>query len=80
MVSELSPSVDWEVVGKQVLSASQATNSLFHILDLRELRILVGVSKADPIDFMIHLMRRFRILLVCKSAYIRSQLDGPPLP
>lgn len=80
MVSELSPSVDWEVVGKQVLSASQATNSLFHILDLRELRILVGVSKADPIDFMIHLMRRFRILLECKSAYIRSQLDGPPLP
>ena len=80
MVSELYPSLDWAAVRVQLLDASRATDSMFHVLDLQELRFLVGVSENNPVRLMAHLVHRFQVLSESKSAYIRTRLEGPPLP
>ncbi|HEV8718638.1 MAG TPA: hypothetical protein VGX03_38200 [Candidatus Binatia bacterium] len=78
MVSELYPGVDWNLVAKQLIEASKAAGAMLHVLDLQELRLLVGTSKA-PIALMAHLIRRFEIMANVGSAFIRSRLEGPPL-
>lgn len=80
MVSEMLPGLDWEGVGKQLLNASSQSSAMLHVLDLRELRILVGVSKDDPILFAGHLAYRFDIMTERKHAMLRTRLDGPPMP
>lgn len=79
MVSELLPCVDWEAVAEKVLAAAE-TGAHVHVLDLQELRVLVGVSGDDPIRFRDHLRRRFEILREHRSALIRTRIDGPPPP
>ena len=80
MVSELLPSIDWPSVAEQLLEASKMTGAMLHVLDLQELRFLVGVSENDPVKFMVRLMHRFQVMCEAKSAYIRTRLEGPPLP
>lgn len=80
MVSELLPSLNWEAIGIQLLSASQQSGRMFHVLDLRELRILVGISQDDPVRFVTYLAHRFDVMTERKHAMLRTKLDGPALP
>lgn len=79
MVSELLPALDWCAVASQLAEAATSTRAFVVVLDLQELRLLVGVSKT-PEDLMYHLARRFQAMIENGSALIRTQLDGPPLP
>lgn len=80
MVSEMLPGLDWEGVGQQLLDASNQSGAMLHVLDLRELRMLVGVSKNDPILFAGHLAYRFDIMTERRHAMLRTRLDAPPMP
>jgi len=80
MVSELFPSVDWTSVAEKLLKGSRETGAMLHVLDLRELRLLVGVSEDNPVHFIVHLTHRFETMCEHKSAFIRMRLGGPPLP
>jgi hypothetical protein len=80
MVSELLPAVDWKTVTAQLLAASSGDVTMFHVLDLQELRLLVGVSKKDPVLFLAYLLYRFEQVRERGSALVRMKLSGPPLP
>lgn len=79
MVSELLPSVDWADIALRLVVAASKIGAPFVVLDLQELRMLVGVSKTSD-HLIAHLWRRFEIMCEKKSALIRTKLDGPPLP
>jgi hypothetical protein len=79
LVSELLPSVDWTSIAQELIGASTPPAQLLHVLDLRELRLLVGASET-PLILMTHLSRRFEIMKQCGSAFIRTAFDGPPPP
>lgn len=79
MVSELLPSVDWSAVADELIKSAKSANAPLVVLDLQELRLLVGISKS-PDHLMAHLVRRFEIMVKNRSAFIRTQLDGPPMP
>ncbi|QDU76943.1 hypothetical protein Pan97_40000 [Bremerella volcania] len=80
MVSEMLPGLDWEGIGKQLIDASKQSGAMLHVLDLRELRMLVGVSKDDPMLFAGHLAYRFDVMTERNHAMLRTRLDGPPMP
>ncbi len=79
MVSELLPTLDWCAVASQLADAATVAQAFVVVLDLQELRLLVGVSKT-PEELMYHLARRFQVMTENRSAFIRTRLDGPPLP
>lgn len=79
MVSEMMPALDWDAITGRLLSLSDDT-TMFHVLDLQELRLLVGISKNDPIQFMAYLLYRHEKVRENGSAFLRMKLDGPPLP
>jgi hypothetical protein len=62
MVSELLPGVDWEAVARHLAEVSAATAARVLVLDLRELRTLVGVSRT-PEALLTHCERRHRLTL-----------------
>ena len=80
MISEMLPGLDWETIGAQLLVASQKSGAMLHDLDLRELRMLVGICRDDPVLFIAHLAHRFDLMTERKHAMLRMKLDGPPLP
>ena len=80
MVSEMLPSLDWEGVGMQLINASHLSGAMLHVLDLQELRMLVGISKDDPVLFAAFLSHRFDVMTERKHALLRTRLDGPPMP
>jgi hypothetical protein len=80
MVSEMLPSLDWEGVGTQLINASHLSGAMLHVLDLQELRMLVGISKDDPVLFAAYLSHRFDAMTERKHALLRTRLDGPPMP
>jgi len=80
MVSEMLPSVDWTAVAAKLLAAATKTGAIFSVLDLQELRVLVGVSDDNPLKFRQHLCRRSEILNQCRSALIQTRVQGPPPP
>jgi hypothetical protein len=79
MVSELMPAVDWPTVTAELLEASNDT-TMMHVLDLVELRLLVGISKNSSELFFAYLNYRHELMRKHKNALIRMKLDGPPLP
>lgn len=80
MVSEMLPSLDWEAVGTQLIAASQKSGAMFHVLDLQELRILVGISRDQPDILIAYLVHRFGVMQERKHAMLRTRLSGPPVP
>jgi hypothetical protein len=80
MVSEMLPGLDWEAIGVTLLSESQQSGTMLHVLDLRELRLLVGISRDDPVMFAAYLSYRFDVMTERKHAMMRMLLDGPPMP
>ena len=80
IVSEMLPCLDWEDTGRRLIAASNRSGAMLHVLDLRELRMLVGVSKDDPMLFAGHLAYRFDVMKERKHAMLRTHLNGPPIP
>lgn len=80
MVSEMLPSLDWPRVGTQLIKSSEKSGAMLHVLDLRELRMLVGTSKDNPVLFSAYLAHRFDTMAERKHAMLRTRLEGPPLP
>ncbi len=80
MVSELHPSLDWRTVFQRLRQASKDSGTVISILDLRELRTIVGVSKDDANTFLAYLLHRFEVASASQHAHIRFALDGPHLP
>jgi hypothetical protein len=76
MVSELLPAVDWCAVAKRLIEAAKQADAPMLVLDLQELRLLVGTSKT-PEDLIAHLLRRFLIMRDKGSALIRTRVEGP---
>ncbi len=71
VVSELLPFGDWSDIVSEAIGLVRKSNVMVHILDLRELTLLVAVSEnADAFDY--NLMKRFRHFIQCKSVFIRS--------
>lgn len=79
MVSELLPSVDWEAVARRIAEVAAATAAWVLVLDLRELRTLVGVSRT-PAALLAHCERRYTLTVEAGTALIRTVLDAPPPP
>lgn len=80
MVSEMLPSLDWEAIRAQLLAASKQSGAMLHVLDLRELRMLVGISRDDPVLFVAHLAHRFAMMNERGHALLRTTLEGPTRP
>jgi hypothetical protein len=80
MVSEMLPGLDWEAIGAQLLAASEQCDAMMHVLDLQELRTLVGISRDNPVLFTAYLAHRYDVMTERKHAMLRTRLDGPPLP
>ena len=80
IISELHPSVDWSKVFQRLQQASKDSGTVINILDLRELRTIVGISKDDPNLFHAYLLHRFEVASDSQHAHIRFVLDGPHLP
>jgi len=80
MVSELLPSLDWEAIGAQLIAASQKSGAMLHVLDLQELRLLVGISRDQPDVLVAYLAYRFGVMKEHGHAFLRMRLDGPPMP
>jgi len=79
MVSELLPALDWMTITARLLSLSSDT-TMFHVLDHQELRLLVGVSKDNPVLFLAYLLYRHERMCEQNNTLMRMKLDGPPLP
>ncbi len=80
MVSEMLPSLDWGGIAANLIAASEKSGAMLHVLDLQELRILVGISRNNPALFAAYLSHRFDIMLERKHAMLRTVLNGPPMP
>ena len=80
MVSAMLPGLDWESIAADLLAASQKSGGMLHVLDLRELRLLVGISRDNQALFAAYLSHRFDIMLERQHAMLRTVLDGPPMP
>lgn len=80
MVSEMLPSLDWEGITNQLIDASKQSGTMLQVLDLQELRMLVGVSKDNPMLFAGYLAYRFDAIEERKNAMLRTVFDGPPMP
>ena len=78
MVSEMLPSLNWEDVGAHLIDASKLSGAMLHVLDLRELRMLVGISKNNPELFAAYLAHRFDLLVKHKNAMIRTTFGETP--
>ncbi|HBN77286.1 MAG TPA: hypothetical protein DD473_16025 [Planctomycetaceae bacterium] len=80
LISEMLSGLDWEAIYVQLSEASEKCGAMLHILDLRELRTIVGISRDNPVLFAAHLSHRFDIMSERKHALLRTTLNGPPLP
>lgn len=77
MVSDFLPGVDWEEVATEVICVSKKVQCPIIVLDLRELRVLVGVSPT-PEDFALQLLHRFETMLRNGNALIRASVVAKP--
>lgn len=80
MVSEMLPALDWKGIADKLIKRSKQSNVMLQILDLQELRVLVGISKNDPTLFMAYLSHRYDMMCEKRNALLRMRLAGPTLP
>lgn len=73
MVSDFLPGVDWEEVAADSIGASKEVRCPIVVLDLRELRVLVGVSRS-PEDLVLQLLHRFETMFKNGNALIRASV------
>jgi hypothetical protein len=74
LISEMHPQLDWRGVASELITRS-GRNTLIHILDLAELRFLVGAS-GHPNTFTINLVNRFTVITNTRSAFVRTRFPS----
>lgn len=76
LISELMHAGDWSDVERELLEAMKTTGGFFHLLDLRELIMLLKASsgKAELVDY--NLIERFKHFVEKRTVHIRAQPRG----
>lgn len=77
-ISDMHPSVNWQLIAKELIAASQAARFMFHVLDLRELQRLVSYSAGRPALLEAHLTRRWELVARHGNALVRTQFASAP--
>lgn len=72
VISEMFPAVNWEEIAKTFAETALENYSMLHILDLQELRDLIGYS-SSIYHFDYYLMKRFEVVVNEKSAFVRMK-------
>ncbi|MFH2113470.1 MAG: hypothetical protein ABIJ86_03040, partial [Spirochaetota bacterium] len=67
------PEVNWKQLTKELICAAKTADTPIIVLDLQELRILVGVSQT-PDHLLLHLYHRFELMKQKGTALIRVSL------
>lgn len=80
LVSEMLHDLDWKAIAEQLIAVSPDPGTMMQVLDLQELRVLVGISRNNPELLMAYLSNRFDVMVERKHAMLRTRLDGPPPP
>jgi hypothetical protein len=76
LISSMNPQMNWERITSQVLEAAKTHQAFFHVLDLTELRKLVGIS-GSTVRLHLNLIKRFLAMQKAGSAYIRCRFPMP---
>lgn len=73
LLSEMHPAIDWDTITIELFKKTINSKAIFHILDLRELSMLVGRSKTvNYLDYF--LMERAKEVVNAQSAFIRTKV------
>lgn len=72
LISEMYPAIDWDAITNEVFKAWIKSNAMFHILDLRELAMLVGGSKTVNM-FDDILMQRAEKIVNTQNVFARTR-------
>lgn len=75
LLSEMDPGLDWRWVAEQIVEYSTETGVFFHVMDLHELRVLMGVA-FTPKHLLVNLSRRYDVIRQAGHAYARARM--PP--
>ena len=74
LITEMLHSGDWTEIENGLIKAMKSTGAFFHLLDFRELIVLLKGSSGKPELLDYNLMERCRSFVQCKSVHIRSQV------
>ncbi|MGG6268552.1 hypothetical protein ACQ4M3_29340 [Leptolyngbya sp. AN03gr2] len=75
VISEMFPFINWDEITICLMKTALESNSMIHILDLQELRTLIGCSSSFN-HFDYYLMTRLETVIDRKSAFIRTKFAG----
>jgi hypothetical protein len=68
----MHPSVEWEALARRIIDMSVEQKAIFHVLDLTELRQIVGVGEKPEIVHSV-LCQRFAAIAKAKTAFVRAR-------
>ncbi|MCY7279245.1 MAG: hypothetical protein LH702_37310 [Phormidesmis sp. CAN_BIN44] len=72
VISEMFPAVNWTEITKALMETALESSSMVHIIDLVELRNLIGYS-SNVYYFDYYLMQRFEAVINKESAFVRTK-------
>lgn len=75
VISEMSPFVNWEEITSTLIDMALESSSMLHIIDLVELRNLIGYS-SSAYHFDYYLMQRFESVVNKENAFVRARFMG----
>jgi len=76
LITEFIEDGDWHDVHSTIYRAMKETGDFFHVLDLRELVMLLKISKGKPDHFDYHLIKRLKLCIENKVVHVRTRF-GP---
>lgn len=77
LLTELMHEGDWGGIESRLRAAMVETGDFFHVLDLRELIVLLKVSNGEPHRLNYNLMQRCEHFVEAGTIHIRSRLAPP---
>lgn len=72
VISEMFPFVNWIEIAYTLMDAALENSSMLHVIDLEELRNLVGYS-SSVYHFDYYLMQRFEDVVNKENAFVRTR-------
>lgn len=72
VISDFFPGINWEEIAQDLITASKSTKFCFSILDLMELRLLVGAGDSAPL-FHLNLLNIFENMYESGTALIKGR-------
>lgn len=72
LISEMYPAIDWDTITNEFFTTWIKSKAVFHILDLRELAMLVGGSKTVNL-FDHFLMQRAKEVVNMQNVFVRTR-------